>query len=133
MKTKKCIYILFVILLGLTCVSCSRVSKSSDPLLAMSALAIDAERHADDWSANELKEKQRRSVEILSKFNDKKKDYNKDDFRTILKDLKLFSKAIEKSPAYKEQKKERYVDEELKEKGSKISKELVDYFGKVDV
>ena len=134
MKTKKCINILLVILLGMSCASCSWFAKSDDPLLAMNALAIDAERNAENWSTDELKEKQKRSVEILSTFNDKKEDYDKDDFRTIVKDLKRFLKAIDKTPADKELRREGFYKEgDVMEKAQKVSKELSDYFGKVDV
>lgn len=135
MKTRKIIRILCVMLVSMACVSCNWLSNSDDPLIAMKALADEAERDAKNWSVSELKEKQDRTVEILSTFNEKKKDYDKDDFREILKDLKRFAKAIDKTPADKELRRSGYYDEEKasKEKASKISKELIDYFGKVDM
>lgn len=131
MKTKKCINMLFVVLVSMAFVSCSWLAKSDDPLLAMNALAIDAERNAENWSASELKEKQDRAVEILGIFNDKKKDYDKDDFRTIFNDLQRFGKAIDRTPADKELRREGYYDEErsMKEKAQIISKELAEYYG----
>ena len=131
MKTKRCINMLFVVLVSMVFVSCSWLAKSDDPLLAMNALAIDAERNAKNWSASELKEKQDRAVEILGIFNDKKKDYDKDDFRTIFNDLQRFGKAIDRTPADKELRREGYYDEErsMKEKAQIISKELAEYYG----
>ena len=130
MKTKKCIYILFVILVGMMCVSCGWFSKSDDPLTAMNALAMDAELHADEWSESEMKEKFTRSMEIWKTFNDRKKDFDKDDFRTIRKDHKIFVEAISKTSVGKDLIKEGYFKKEFLE-GEEYLKELIDYYGKV--
>ena len=131
MKTKKCINILLVILLALSCVSCRWLSKSDNPLTAMNALAWDAERNADEWCESEMKEKFARSNEIIKTFNEKKKDYDKDDFRQLLKDHEYFIRAIAKTKVGKDLKKEDYFEDEFR-KHEEIFKELAEYFGPVD-
>lgn len=133
MKIKKCINIL-IILLSMSCVSCSWLSKSDNPMTAMNALAWDAERNADKWSESEMKEKFARSNEIIKNFNEKKKDYDKDDFRQLIKDHEYFCKAIAKTKVGKELKEEGYFEDEIKKNTEimEIMKELSEYYGPVN-
>lgn len=117
-------------LVGMTCASCSLGSKSSEPLMAMNALAMDAELHADDWSESTMKEKFARSNEIIKTFNEKKKNYDKDDLRQLSKDHEYFIKAIVKTKVGEKLKKEGYFEDEFK-KNTEIFKELAEYFGPV--
>lgn len=124
---------MLVCMMGISCTNALLGgSDSDDPLVAMESLADEAESDADDWSKSEMKEKFERSVEIMKNFADKKKDYKKDDLRTLSKNLKRFLKAIDKTDVSRELQAEGYYTD-MREEASEVVKELADYFGKVDV
>ncbi|MCR5680310.1 MAG: hypothetical protein K6G08_08910 [Prevotella sp.] len=136
MKTKAFSFALFALLACLSVTSCVdsllRSSDSDDPLEAMKALADDAESDAQEWNKSEMKKNFKRSVEIMENFAEHKEDYKKDDLRAIAKDLKRFVKAIDKTDAAEELNDEGFFSD-MEGRAKKVSRELTDYFGDIDV
>ena len=135
MKTRSFSMMVLTMLFCVMGISCTNAllggSDSDDPLVAMESLADEAESDADNWSKSEMKEKFERSVDILRNFADKKKDYKKDEYRTLTKNLKRFLKAIDKTDVSRELQSDGYYTD-MRDEVSEVAKELVDYFGKVD-